>query len=160
MPEKKATLLPSEWLTLEEAVRILGKSAKTLERLVRSGALASKLEPRAGRKAERLYEAAGVQKLKQEPPPRAAPQALTVRPKAETALAVPQDFLRDALGQFVNHRDRVGIREKLWLSIEEAGLYSGLCRNHLLRLCREEKLVAVKSPGWRIRRASLEAFAG
>jgi hypothetical protein len=42
MPEKRAMLLSSEWLTLEETVKALGKSAKTVERLVRGGALVSR----------------------------------------------------------------------------------------------------------------------
>ncbi len=51
---------------------------------------------------------------------------------------------------------------KLWLSLEEAAAYSGLEARTLKRLCEEGKLVGIKEwrSGWKIRRASLEAFAG
>jgi excisionase family DNA binding protein len=57
-------------------------------------------------------------------------------------------------------RPRVGVTEKLWLSLDEAAAYSGLSKADLYRLVQDGKLQGRKSPGWKIRRASLEAFEG
>jgi hypothetical protein len=59
-----AELAQIEWLTAKEAVGILGRSARTLQRLHQQGMLASKLETRSGKKRKRrLYSAQDIQRL-------------------------------------------------------------------------------------------------
>jgi excisionase family DNA binding protein len=51
----------------------------------------------------------------------------------------------------------VRLAERLFLTIREAGRYSGLPQSHLRELIRSRKLKALKTgAGWRIRRADLE----
>lgn len=156
MPEPKLTLLSSEWLTLEEAMRALGKSRKTIERLVASQELKSQLEERQGRKSERVYSAEDVERLKRQP----ATQALAPRQQVQLALPELGKEIGSAIRELADQPERVGITLKLWLSLEEATLYSGLAKRDVLKLARDGRIVARKSGGWKILRKSLEAFEG
>jgi excisionase family DNA binding protein len=160
-----------EWLPLADATKALGKSQTTIERLVAAEELRSKLEPRPGRKPERVYHAGDIERLVNNPTLSHATQQKTM------ALALP-DTLSDSLRRLVDviaqqaaerkaETDRkpeseskpsVSLSEKLWLTIEEAE-YSGLPRGYLLRLIRKGQIVATKTPSWRIQRASLEEFS-
>ena len=158
------SVIEREWVALEEATKMLGKSAKTVERLVACGELRSKLEARDGRKPQRLYHAGHLQRIKEQaiPAPAAEPKRALL-PAKTTEIAIAPNFvttLNDVMTKWLNRPESIGVREKLWLSLEEAQQYSGLSRNMLLDLCREGRVVACKSGGWRIRRASLEEFEG
>lgn len=158
MATGKVSVIAREWVPLVEAMKALGKSQKTIERLIAAGELRSQLEPRAGRKPERMYHAGDLDRIRQ--------HSITVpaaEPKRKQQLAIASDAVttvRDVVTRWLDRAERVGVRERLWLNLEEAQAYSGLARNDLLALCREGKLTARKSGGWRIRRASLEEFAG
>lgn len=169
-----------EWLTREEAKQRLAKSDATLDRLVAAGRLNSKLEPRPGRKPERLYHAGDVERLaveKEEAP-------LTHAAAKSTALVLSHEavsFIKEQIAEFRAARNGetqiarpVPITEKLWLSLDEAVEYSGLAKSDLLQVCqrslREQErnlyqqqpgnLIVRKSGGWKILRKSLEAFEG
>jgi hypothetical protein len=160
-----------EWLPLADATKALGKSQTTIERLVAAEELRSKLEPRPGRKPERVYHAGDIERLVNNPTLSHATQQKTM------ALALPDtlsDSLRrlvDVIAQQADERkaDRkvepepkpyVPLSEKLWLTLAEAAEYSGLARADLKRLIEKEKLIARESRGWKILRKSLEAFEG
>jgi hypothetical protein len=169
-----------EWLPLSDATRALGKSQTTIERLVAAEELRSKLEPRPGRKPERVYHAGDIERLMNNPTLSHATQQKTM------ALALP-DTLSDSLRRLLDviaqqaaerkaeadrkaeseRKPSVSISEKLWLTLGEAADYSGLARADLLKLCRTAdpnslapSLTVRKSGGWKILRKSLEAFEG
>jgi hypothetical protein len=174
-----------EWLPLADAIRALNKSQTTIERLVAAEELRSKLEPRQGRKPERVYHAGDIERLMNNP-------TLSHAQQKTMALALP-DTLSDSLRKLVDviaqqaserktEADRkaesepkplVSLSEKLWLTLEEGTAYSGLARADLLKLCQEafqrqeaqesrppNALIVRKSGGWKILRKSLEAFEG
>jgi hypothetical protein len=157
-----ATVLEGDWLTLAETVRAIGRSQSTVERLVGSGALKSKLEPRPGRKPERLYNADDVRRLADGHAPPNSRSLAVIKPPPESRLAVSKDTIsavRELMTEWRND-PQVPVVSKLWLTIDEAHAYSGRSRRRLLIWCREGKIVAVRDGGWRIKRTSLEAFAG
>lgn len=163
-------IVPSGYLTLGDTLTELGKSVKTVERLVASGDLESKLIPREGRKPERVYSAAAVARLKSENDRRRERRQATVpatrqipAPPRITSLAIPPDTIttiRDAMSQFLASPP-VRITDKLWLTLKEARAYSGLGRKDLLDLAEAGEIQTRKSGRRRLfRRASLEAFQG
>ena len=159
MAGKRAVVLAREWLPLEYALRSLGKSERSLQRLAAAGQVRWHFE---GGTRRRLYHAGDLERVKEEgiPAGREEPQRVTAPRGAVAALADPETrgFLENLVARVT--APRIGIAQKLWLSLEEAQAYSGLSRTRLLALCRAGRLVAMRDRGWRIRRASLEAFAG
>lgn len=175
----KETLLPEDWLTLAETLGRLGKSQSTLERLVGSAAIASKLETRAGRKPERLYSAKDVARVA-ERGGAGNSRTLAVAPasvKKLTADGIPltatsidgaitkwvEEQARQREWREAQERERVPLSEKLWLTVAEARTYSGLGAAYLLDLIASKKVVAVKGGpqgSWVIRRQSLAAYSG
>jgi helix-turn-helix protein len=168
------SIVPPGYLTREQAMKTLEKSETSIERLVRTGELASKLFPAPGRRPVRYYTAESVEAFKAlEERKRAAtpPSVLRKREEAKEereppprslALAVPDSavtFLREALERLTALKP-VAVTEKLWLSLDEAAELSGLARADLLRLVKAGTLIARKSGGWKILRKSLEAFEG
>lgn len=158
------SVIAREWINLEQATAQLGKSPKTIERLVSAGHLRSRLEPREGRKPERLYHSGDLERIKAEaiPAPAAEPKRAIVPAKTQELTISPHTVttLNDVMTRWLNRDQAVGVREKLWLNLDEAHAYSGRSKRWLLVMCREGKLTAQKDGGWKIRRASLEAFAG
>jgi hypothetical protein len=160
----------SEWPTEAEAAAMLGTSVKTISRYASQGKIEILKRPRPGKKPENVCNPQDVEKLK--PTAHVMPESgLALVPNGNHPVRrASSEFvpLVPALGALIETistaiqtmRTEPDGNGKLWLTIEEAQSYSGLCRKDLLRLCRDGKLEARKSPGWRIRRASLEAFAG
>jgi hypothetical protein len=175
--ETTHTVLDREWLSAAETLKVLNRSQSTLDRLVAAKDLASKVEPRAGRKPERLYKAEDVQRIAKaagetsraprgvRPP---TPSQLAIAPEAISSLRdvtagwgnAVTSSLRELMTEWLDGRDRIGAREKLWLTIDEAVELSGRSRAWLLRVCQEGQLTAEKDGGWRILRRSLEVFTG
>ena len=147
MAAGKMTVLTRDWMPPEDVIKLLGKSDRTIQRLAVAGHLRWKVENGTRR---RVYHAGDVERVKDE-----GIQAGRQEPQRR-ALAAPSS----ALMRLPFQPAPIGIREKLWLTLEEASELSNLAKAYLLRAVNEGKLTAVKAPGWRIRRASLEAFAG
>lgn len=148
----------------------LQKSETSIERLVRTKELESKLFPAPGRRPIRYYNAASVQAYKELEDRREAarpPSQLNWKAKGEPkeptalALAVPEaaaSTLRELLERWLSAKPAVPLTEKLWLSLDESVELSGLARTDLLSLIAQGALNARKSGGWKIRRESLQAF--
>jgi predicted DNA-binding transcriptional regulator AlpA len=157
MKKNVEVMMSREWLTLAETVQKLGKSQSTIERWVGNGALRSKQEPRQGRKPERLYSAADIERLAsqvQQANTRSIalakpPSQLTIAPDAISAL-------RDVMMEWRKP-------PKLWLSLEEAAAYSGLSESHIIGCVDTGHIIGRKAGpygAWRIHRASLEEYDG
>jgi len=157
------TIMHPDWLTLSEAVQLLGKSVRTVERLGQLEIVSTRTEPRPGRKPETLYSTADLLKAKQERipatiPPSDIPPNLAKSPVAKFPpldLAKLSEIGRELVQQ---GRERPRLTERLYLSLDEAQTLSGLGKAFLLREVKRGRLVACKAPGWRIQRESLETW--
>jgi hypothetical protein len=167
-----AAVLDGEWLTLAETVRTLGRSQSTVERLSATGQLRSKLEPRPGRKPERLYSEEDARRLASRIGEANTRSIQVARPKPEAQIPISPavvSSLREAMAEWRNPPP-ISIREKLWLTLDEAAELSGLSAGFLRESIVEpqyhrpgENLIGIRGGShgtWRIQRASLEAFAG
>lgn len=166
------TVLQRDWLDAAQAVKLLGKSERSLRRLVQGGHLRSKRTEDGtvyhGGDLERIkadgVPASRVGAEAGEEPRRRVPGDTRHGgevARSEVALAVP-DKLTEFFERIVAIQAATAATSKLWLSLDEAAAYSGLARADLLELCRQEKppFDVRKSGGWKIRRASLEEYAG
>lgn len=152
-----------DWLTMGETIAALGKSASTVERLVGSGRIKSQLEPRPGRKPERMYSAGDVERLKQQDDERSGNVSVPFRraPQGPTQLAISADTvssIREMLTEWKNPP-----KPKLWLNLEEACAYSGLGVSALLAAVAEGKIAGGKygpHGALAVHRASLEEYRG
>lgn len=150
-----AVSVPAGYVSKSEALRVLEKkSDSSLESYVQRGLIESTLVPRPGRKSERVYLLDSLAALKKNG--RLNKQADPENPQkprlpSRLELALPDGLLASLA------RPR---RPKLWLTLKEARDYSGLSKRKLYELIQEEKLVALKDRGWKIRAKSLEEFAG
>ena len=141
-----------EWLPVSEACAALGKSQSTIERIP-SERLRSRLEPRPGRKPERMYYASDVERIKHEDADKENHRVPAVKAPAQFAIA--PDTITALVNAVTEYRNAPPA-QKLWLSLEEAAAYSGLGRSILKRLAKR----AGPHGAWRISRKSLEAFEG
>lgn len=161
----EVSILELEWIPLEEATAKIRKSARTIERLMHAGHLRSRLEPRARSKPQRMYHAGDLDRIQKEsiPAPAVEPQRALVRkaPALGQQLAIPPDAVTAMRDMLAGWRNQVSAREKLWLSLREASMLSGLSRKYLRRACEQKTLEHIKDGrSVRVRRTSLEAFAG
>ena len=148
------TVLPDGWMDRDGVMKTLDRSQSTIERMVASGDIETMLKRVAGRKPLRLYRGSDIERIAQEAQRKENRVALRPRVKAPL-VSLPTPASEPALPP--ERRDR------LWLSLEEAADASGLSQLFLLGSIDTGKLTAVKGGphgAWRIRRASLEAFAG
>jgi hypothetical protein len=175
---KSPLAMPDGYVSLVEAMRILGRSHQQIDRYVKTDQITSRMIHRPNRKPERVFlESSLIARRDQEHRRKAIrpPSQLAPKPQAAAlALAAPVAAASQALEKvaagivgftsafdsYTQRKPAVPITEKLWLSLEEAADYSGLVRADLLRLIQAGTLKARKSGGWKLQRKSLEAFNG
>lgn len=171
MSANSQVVLSGQWLSLSETAAALGKSPKTIEAMVTKNQIKSTTVPRTGRKPERVYEAADVDRLAKEAEARAARSPAVRKEPApkETILALApkaQSSLEKILERLTAPPPlAVPVDRKLWLSLKEAAAYSGLSQSHLAELREQGKLDVIERGSGRgvrrrISRKSLEAFEG
>jgi hypothetical protein len=164
----KQTVLPSEYVTTEKAMKQLGKSERSLQRLVASGDLRFITEDGT---RTRFYHAGDLERIleegtktQREQPtgrlPRSLPAGGGLVRQSPARLALMLEPRLAKLYAAAHVVEPIPLWRKLWLTLDEAQVYSGLSHGDLVQLCREQRLTARKSPGWRIRRDSLEQFDG
>jgi hypothetical protein len=173
---------------MPETMEALGIARRTVHDWGKQGLLHWKVQIGEG-KRERVYDARDVEKLRRDgPPPRTAnrpvrqpgAQAMTQQQLARRpAAGVPPEFFSElvnfmrelaahqnrlrqlAMPEAQNQKPAVPVHQKLWLSPAEARALSGLSRNDLRALVRDDSLVyRGAGRGLRILRKSLEAFEG
>lgn len=162
-----AVILKPEYLTVDETCQRLQLSPRTLEKWVKDKRIQSKLEPRDGRKPERVYSRPDVERIQKEREARAERQPETrelVKAPTPLSLVVPAE-LKEAAREIVREwasevraaLPEVSIKDKLWLTWEEAVAYSGLPYGSLRKLAQERNILARKyGRSWRVNRESLE----
>lgn len=153
-----------DWPTKAEVVRDLGSgfSLRNLEYMIQSGKIQVARRPVPGRRPATVCNPADVARI--------ASERWAVRPTVETGGAIDLRFppslpalsslpsLTESLGALKSLMPpRVALKEKLYLTIDEAVEYSGLPTSYLHKLIREMRLDAIKADRWlRISRKSLE----
>lgn len=169
---KSPLAMPDGYVSLVEAMRILDKSHQQIDRYVKANEIESRMIHRPNRKPERIFLEASLilrrdkvqQRKEVRPPsqlgPKATPASLQIANVALEKIAAAGVGMASAFESYINKPRAVLISEKLWLSIDEAELYSGLARADLLRLAKSGDIVARKSSGWKLQRRSLEEFNG
>lgn len=169
-PAVSVTTLPGDWLSQSETALALGKSPKTIEAMGYAKQIATTLVARAGRKPERVYSRADVDRLAKEQEDRkSAPRSqvpAAAAPKENViALAPKAVSTLEQLIDRLNAPRQVPLEVKLWLTVKEAARYSGLPKSFVGELIEQGKLQVIERPYGRgiarlISRKSLEAFEG
>jgi excisionase family DNA binding protein len=167
LKEAKATVLPAGWVTTEEVIKTLGIAQRTVQNWAKAGRLHFKMHTLPGRRAQRVYNSEDVERLKKEGPPRTpsgevAPKAAAA-PKRGSQTIEALEVFKLLVDEFRAQRaEEAAERERdhaaAWLTLSEAAAYLRLPKTYLHRAIIEERLLAVKAGGWRIRRKSLDEF--
>jgi excisionase family DNA binding protein len=174
MATQVVDFVPAGYVPKEDVKNALAISDPTIERMARDGRVGSKLVPRQGRKAERMYLATDVERLKREKEKREEIQAAArSAPKlleaggAEKAEVVsiktgfPVSAVRELLEEWAEKREEVGVREKLWLTWDEAAELSGIPVTYVREAAHAGSIKCKRfGRSWRVQRKSLEAFEG
>jgi hypothetical protein len=168
-----AQIINEEYVTLGDAEKALGKSSRSVYRLVNAGHLRYRENPQSG---EREYHAGDLLRIKEngilarretvtrdsETTPQARRDTvppLEIVPKTETFLMDLVTHAATAVAGATVSRP-VPVTQKLWLTIDEASSYSGRTKAWLERASRAGTIQAELDGGWKIRRESLEAYGG
>lgn len=163
----------SEWPSESQAAEMLGTSVKTVLRYANDGKIEMRKRPRTGKKPENVFNPRDIEKL--------LPKA-HVMPTGESAdseewmnapmgklngvARIPEQPITFAyvLSELLRRTTPPAIAPpRPWITLEEAAEMSGLSTSYLLRQVKEGKVEGVRGGphgALRIRRASLEAFAG
>jgi excisionase family DNA binding protein len=146
----------ADWLTKQEAARIIGISERSVERLVQSGKIRQRYLRVAQRRPIAILSPDDVETIRQEtiakiPPPLVETEgdskALATRPTKGTDI----NALMAALTATQARQE-----PKLFLTLREAATYSGLTVAYLRRLVDNGKLDAIKDRGTKVRRTDLQ----
>jgi hypothetical protein len=185
MPAKPDAI---EWLTKKQAAEVLKVSEKSIERYATQKRIQYRYVPQSGRRPQPLYNAADVERLRQElygispfvipktkienrngGPTQMRTRAATKRAReAATAIAIspaaPMALLGDMLGRkFIEFSSAAP--DRIWIPLGDAAELCGLPRWYLEQAIRDGRLPAhdVSRAGspkrrWRVRKADLEAL--
>jgi hypothetical protein len=147
MSSSNPPAVSENWMPAGAAAERLQKSKATLYRLVEVGEIQSKQEPRPGRKPERLFSRADIDRVLEQHvriSRRSAPigteRALPPRPLLTAPAHQPTSAPR------------------LVLRLDEAAAETGLPASYLAELVHSGQVAAIKRGAWYLSRRSLEQF--
>jgi excisionase family DNA binding protein len=168
----------SDWLTKPQAADAIGVSTKAIERFAQARKLEQGSRPQLRGPNVAVYNPEDVARLASERHPVRAPWLLPAdadRPARRNGTRPPDGLVASAPTGLATTGDSDPLRAfaaavyaavmsqtsetrpaTLFVTLEEAATLTGLSRNYLRRLISEQKLAAVRAPGWRIRRRDLE----
>jgi excisionase family DNA binding protein len=156
------------WPTKHEVMERLHLSEKTVERRIADGTLIKQFRPIPGRKPLPILHPEKVRDLSLtilEPvmEEMSSVPTVTKKPRDEMTLspAALTDIAKTVITETVTElaaSSPWALQHKLYLSLDEAALLSGLPRSYLLRRVKEGVIPAAKIKGWRIRRVDLEHY--
>lgn len=154
----------ADWVTREEAARLIGVSTKTISKLERERKLERKNRPVKGKPPMAIYHPDDVRRLADHYRRMSEPGILAAgdgdgRHSSGKALAVARNPF--ALVEALLHAStssKVPLTDRVYLRIPEAIEYSGLPERYLRELVKQKKLSAITEGvrGWRIRRTDLD----
>ena len=131
----------SNWPTKPEACQQAGISERTLERATSRDEVRTTIRRIPGRKPLKLYHPEDIERIRQSFLPSEAVRIPTKKVATKRRLEVA---------------DITILEKKIFLSLDEALIYSGLPRSVITQLCQQGRLYAVKRGSWYISRKSLE----
>jgi excisionase family DNA binding protein len=161
---KKAVVIDSGWYDADETRAKLGLAERTLRTWVQQGRIQTKMSSVPGKRPQRLYSAADVERLKTSGPPAVVPKP--VRESASSARVLPQTRVNAALLHMLEMMQQRALPmrpAKPWLTPEEASELAGLTPAYIRRQIDAKRIRAVRGGphgALRIHRASLEEFRG
>lgn len=139
---------PAEWLTLDHALRLFGRSKATLYRFVKTGQIATLQTPQPGRKPESLFRKADILQMKETGSERK-------QRMSKVSALVPHQAASPAIRQPTT---ALIASPRPVLRLEEAAAEFGLPANYLLELVQQKAIPAVKRGAWYLSRRGLERF--
>jgi hypothetical protein len=110
------------WPTKQEAAKALGVTTKTLEKYVQQGKLAQRMQPQINKPARAVIDPATLEKMLSER------SSVTVRERSENPSSVALEPLLEALSRRLPLSE---LAHKLWLTEDEAVMFSGLGKGYL-----------------------------
>jgi len=155
------------WLTKAEALSMLGKSDRSLDRLVAARKVQRTTRPRDGRTPEPLYNRADLERLTAVdafPIAEEGGKQLTARRDAPplphpAQLAALVDFASAMRSLTAPSQAEASAIAMAWLTIDSASAHSGLSATLLRRLISAGELPALRDGRrWKIRREDLDAI--
>jgi predicted DNA-binding transcriptional regulator AlpA len=141
-----------DWLDLDAAVEISGKSKATFYRFVRAGSVRTLQVPRAGSRPQTLFARADAERLATSNEP--APQ---VEPMHDREPRAPRRLLLAAPVADPPPIASAGAPRPI-LRLPEVVAEFGLPASYVRELLQKKHVAAVRRGTWFISRASLEAF--
>lgn len=159
---------PRPWLTKQEALSMLGKSERSLDRLVAAGKVQKQTRQRDGRTPEPLYNRADLERATAIPAfempatgnggqPLAPRDAQPLTQRADPGMLA---LIASATRLLAASPRDPGVSAPLWCGIAEASQLTGLSERLLRRLIRTSQLPALRDgTAWKIRRFDLHSIA-
>ena len=143
----------ADWLTKQEAAKIIGTSERSIERLVQAGKVTQRYLRVTGRRPIAILDPGDVETLRQEtiaqvPPP-------LVETGTSTALTT-LPHRADSIPALMAAVSAAQVQPKFFLTLREASAVSGLTVAYIKRLVDTGKLDHVRDRGIKIRRADLQ----
>jgi hypothetical protein len=148
-----------DWLSLDDAVALAGKSKATFYRFVRAGNVKTIQVPRAGARPQTLFDRSDAERLAtaNEPAPQVTALATHRAPRAPRRLLLSAP--PDESPQIAPHVAALAAeRRRYILRLHEAVEEFGLPASYLRELIHKQQIATVRRGAWFISRASLEAF--
>jgi hypothetical protein len=161
----------SQWLTRAEAAALLGVSEKTVERMEAKREITRADRRRFGKKPEPVYNPEELRLILDTAvvrpataPPEvigASTSVMAARPTRDDRGSSLATVLTTSIEQLVKalSPDRVSLRDKVFLTLEEARAFSGLPLAPLMAAVKDGTVRAIRNGErgqWRISRRSLE----
>lgn len=173
-----ATPPEGEWLAIEDAAALIGRSTRHIFRLGNAALIRSKLgpQPKPGAKHRVLYSKADLLLQRNVHAPnlqKMAPGAFDETMQGSSLLASPAAALELIKGvipeifrqwQTMTH-DTIAPHEyqntpHKWLTLDQAAAYCQASKARLLKAAHSGVLVAIKDGAWKIRQSSLDTWDG
>lgn len=145
----------AQWKLKADAIRDLGLSERTIERLIQAGRIRTAQRRVPGRRPLTVLHPDDVEQIRREIIP-AQPTGPPPVPAARHSNGAPLPSLSFEAFQALLRGPAVPLHRKLYLTVAEAVAYSGLPKAVLLRWIHAGTLPAIRAGGYRIRRADLE----
>jgi hypothetical protein len=141
----------ADWLTKQEAAKLIGTSERSIERLVQAGHITQRYLRVTGRRPIAILDPGDVETIRQETLAKLPPPTV----ETSTALMTRPGRGMEAMPAFLAAMSAVQAQPKFFLTLKEASLASGLTVAYLRRLVDSGKLKHVRDRGIKVRRADL-----
>lgn len=149
----------ADWLTKQEAAKLVGVSERSIERLVADGKIHQRYLRVANRRPIAVLNPADIEKVKEETLAKIPPPVVEQNGNGHSHALVPRakgsgDLAAMLLSTLQGKTDEKPARR--FITLAEASQYVGLTQAYLRRLIDEGKLEAVRDVHIKVRRGDLD----